>query len=669
MGKGVLTDSFLEQLERQPALAKVGLPEVGSIDLLVPPFFIAPRNNEGEIVGWKLLNPLTAVRNLATRMGQTAVNISRHDTEKPYIEQGKKPMPTLSQFSPADREKIINYYKGVKEGKSQHWVTHNKERGRPVFLKKNAEFHGIKFDQRTTTIGKNPVKGEVVQSIVSDEDNRPISWIANPFKSGSKAHARYEGFKNSKTVVESRRNGATNIDFRYSRKRGVEGGSILGDLGKMLKEKLAKVKNVASAVVSGRKTLPPSVEKLLNEVGDAVIHSAEVGRTPVQSVITGIIKTVSSTPYEKLFHLFIVLHTDKGDIRLEKNEVVSMLKAGMPKGAESMPVKVPEGLTVRQLVDNTQKAMGANFLTYASKGNNCQDFQMAILNSNGMGSPDITKFVKQDTESIFKEPMFRKFANTVTDIAGRANVLVEGGDLNVIPEKIKSPDTNMIVRKSVGGMNFAPAVMSSKQPAMERVEHPALRSPAMSTVYHPQAHAQRHNVPPPEAMGIHHHHHHYHSAEGLFAGSGFTDDMLREGKHLVGMGMWDWADPHKNGVAKAFSPGGGAERFGKQVASTLIHKGIPLATQALASAGANALLPETMGVAGIVAGQAGKKGGEKLADYVGGETGYGLGGNLRRFKKGSPEAKAFMQSLRDKRMKGKGVAPHSRSPITNPSML
>ena len=67
-------------------------------------------------------------------------------------------------------------------------------------------------------------------------------------------------------------------------------------------------------VIYGTNELPPSVKKVLSEVGDAVITSADIGRTPVQSFITGIIKIVSTTPYEKLFHLFIVLHTNKGDI-------------------------------------------------------------------------------------------------------------------------------------------------------------------------------------------------------------------------------------------------------------------------------------------------------------------------------------------------------------------
>jgi len=37
--------------------------------------------------------------------------------------------------------------------------------------------------------------------------------------------------------------------------------------------------------------------------------------------------------------------------------------------------------------------------------------------------------------------------------------------------------------------------------------------------------------------------------------------------------------------------------------------------------------------------------------------------------KGSAEAKAFMASIRKKKMKGGAVPPPSRSPITDPSLL
>jgi len=192
-----------------------------------------------------------------------------------------------------------------------------------------------------------------------------------------------------------------------------------------------KGKELTKKVVYGSNDLPPNVKRVLDEVGDATITGADIGRTPVQAVITGIIKMISSTPYEKLFHLFIILHTTKGDVLLEKNERINMSKSGMPSGAESIRVpNVPNGLTINQLVNNTASYMGNNFIPYAAGHNNCQDFQMGILNGNHMETPDLKSFVKQDTTEIFKNPTFRKFAHSVTDIAGAANTLFQGGELN-----------------------------------------------------------------------------------------------------------------------------------------------------------------------------------------------------------------------------------------------
>ena len=58
--------------------------------------------------------------------------------------------------------------------------------------------------------------------------------------------------------------------------------------------------------------LSPKVQRILNQVGNSVISTIVIGRTSVQSVITGIIKTVSSTPYDQSFHLFIIMTTTDG---------------------------------------------------------------------------------------------------------------------------------------------------------------------------------------------------------------------------------------------------------------------------------------------------------------------------------------------------------------------
>jgi hypothetical protein len=74
--------------------------------------------------------------------------------------------------------------------------------------------------------------------------------------------------------------------------------------------------------------------------------------------------------------------------------------------------------------------MGAKFLTYSASSNNCQYFIRAVFSATGMLRPQYEQFIKQDTESIFRgNPALRKFANTVTDIAGEVNGIVSGGDM------------------------------------------------------------------------------------------------------------------------------------------------------------------------------------------------------------------------------------------------
>ena len=57
-------------------------------------------------------------------------------------------------------------------------------------------------------------------------------------------------------------------------------------------------------------------------------------------------------------------------------------------------------------------------------------------------------FVKQDTEDIFREhPNLRKFADTVTDIAGRANVVLQGGEIDNKSNGLYSDEIEKILNK------------------------------------------------------------------------------------------------------------------------------------------------------------------------------------------------------------------------------
>ena len=178
--------------------------------------------------------------------------------------------------------------------------------------------------------------------------------------------------------------------------------------------------------------VPQNVKAALNRIGEKQIISARCGRTPVQAVIQGALKVVANVPYDDLFHLFIELTLDNGQKWvLEKIERINLVKENRSKkqGAE-FTSSFPVNKTVNELFENTRNRMGPRFLPYQSASNNCQVFIMGVLDGNGLNNSELTAFVKQDTKSIFKNnPVLRKFANTLTDIGGYANAIMQSTDL------------------------------------------------------------------------------------------------------------------------------------------------------------------------------------------------------------------------------------------------
>ena len=192
-----------------------------------------------------------------------------------------------------------------------------------------------------------------------------------------------------------------------------------------------RLKDVGSKLLYGRSDLPPKVKKILSQVGDDTIVSAVVYRKPVQSFIQSVIRTVSSYPYDNIFHLSIIFKTNKGQqVLLEKNAAINMDINKSITGAQSMPVvSIPGGLTINKLIENTKNIMGSKFIPYSSSSNNCQDFIFNVLKANQMDNPELVAFIKQDTSMIFKDEKFKKFADTVTGLGEKIDIVAQGGQI------------------------------------------------------------------------------------------------------------------------------------------------------------------------------------------------------------------------------------------------
>jgi hypothetical protein len=149
-----------------------------------------------------------------------------------------------------------------------------------------------------------------------------------------------------------------------------------------------------------------------------------------------------------------------------------------------------------------------------------------------------------------------------------------------------------------------------------------------------------------------------HFGGGLYAGTGIHH---HHHYHMSGHGMWDWADPRKNGVAKAFDPNQNGisnkiSNVGKTIRDKMEEKGfnnrgalntlkkvghyaIPAATGTLGGLAGSAM-------GGVMGGMAGSAAGSYAGDQINKKIGIGLHPGQGRFPKGSPEAKEHMARLR-----------------------
>mmetsp|Transcript_22325 Transcript_22325/g.48560 ORF Transcript_22325/g.48560 Transcript_22325/m.48560 type:complete len:327 (+) Transcript_22325:60-1040(+) len=197
--------------------------------------------------------------------------------------------------------------------------------------------------------------------------------------------------------------------------------------------------------------LPLAVTELIETIeqndGDAPsaacnITDMVVVRTPVQDYVGHLMQIISigkykdaiaESPYDRMFHLSVLIN---GKYVLQKNEVIDLSDGGaasVTEESEVMKVNIPgmdtpSPLTFTMLLDNTKRHMGdIKFSDYCAVTNNCQDFILAVLQSNGLATKELESFIKQDAEAIFNQlPIHTKpVAKALTNTAAVANKLAE----------------------------------------------------------------------------------------------------------------------------------------------------------------------------------------------------------------------------------------------------
>jgi hypothetical protein len=180
-------------------------------------------------------------------------------------------------------------------------------------------------------------------------------------------------------------------------------------------------------------------ESVLAKYKHATIDRIEISRAPITSTIMIMIDVMSgrrvkevllNSPHDSLFHLQMIIHTNKGIFSLEKNEVITMVDRPKPaRMAEERVIMDSQYTSSHMTIENILKDVRSNlgddkFFGYSAKDNNCQDFIVAVLKSISLDTTENVNFTKADTRAIFKDRQFmRKITNTITQVAGKMTII------------------------------------------------------------------------------------------------------------------------------------------------------------------------------------------------------------------------------------------------------
>ena len=195
----------------------------------------------------------------------------------------------------------------------------------------------------------------------------------------------------------------------------------------------ARIKQTVDSLQGRRTGISPSVNAFTRTYGDDPITELTISRTVLNPLLTSAIGIASpsfrrKTESTKLYHLQLLVRTSKTSFNIEKTERITIGRYLNRRGSENMRVAIPNRLTLNMMLERTHLLMGGKFLAYSAYNNNCSDFVLAILRANNLATPSNTLFTEQATQSLFTLEL-RKVSNTITDLAGAANIIRQGGDI------------------------------------------------------------------------------------------------------------------------------------------------------------------------------------------------------------------------------------------------
>ena len=452
--------------------------------------------------------------------------------------------------------------------------------------------------------------------------------------------------------------------------------AIINPVSNFVESAIDSVEAYKKDVINGRTDYPPKVRTIIKAVGDIPITSIQIIRTPVQSILIKILnalsggrfeKKLSETPYNKLYHLFIIATLNDGKkVSLEKNEVINMDTGANTRGGETMDMSnIPSDLTINKLLQAGLEVQGNKFYDYSAYDNNCQDFIIAITSK--IATPEEKSFIKQDVKQLFT-PGLRKIANTATKAGAVVNTITTGSGMKEFKPKRSKKELYKMRQYQSYDDDESDSDMEG-QGIRHMLYHSSGDPSSMMGRGIKPRHMLYHSSGDPSSMmgrGVRredeiikkierladeiHEHQHMHGGKihiasafkklGSTIKSGFESTPAQ---YLTGGVPIDTLRDAGKATGKYITSKKGG------LASDLITYGVPAANSAIFGA-----LGEAAGgpLGGVVGSAAGSKLGAWEAGKLHNATGSGIRSATARqvggmgFKKGSPEAKAHMSKIR-----------------------
>jgi len=149
--------------------------------------------------------------------------------------------------------------------------------------------------------------------------------------------------------------------------------------------------------------LTPQFQQTLTTYKDSVILGIRLGRKQTQIDPKLITESV-----DEAYHLFMIVDTSNGPLRIEKSAVLELKPMNGDYSDQASEwldmtddvVRETPYMTFGELIEATQQQMGDKFLTYDAKENNCQNFVANLLQVAHVWDDKSEKFVLQDTSGI-----------------------------------------------------------------------------------------------------------------------------------------------------------------------------------------------------------------------------------------------------------------------------